>query len=139
MKRGILLNSEITSTIAEMGHTDSLTICDAGLPISRSVKRIDLAVKAGIPSFTDVLSTVFEELCVERVLLAEEIKSINPDGYKKIIGLIKKYEDTSGFKVKIDFTSHEEFKKQTNFSKSIIRTGEVKPYANIILYSGVVF
>jgi D-ribose pyranase len=139
MKRGILLNADITSTIAAMGHTDSLTIGDAGLPISDTVKRIDLAVKAGLPSFIEVLGTVLEELCIEKILLAEEIKTKNPDGLKAIIDLLKKYESDSGFSVQIDFVSHEDFKKLTASSKAIIRTGEVKPYANIILYSGVVF
>lgn len=139
MKRGILLNSDISSTIAEMGHRDSLTICDAGLPISNSVKRIDLALKAGIPSFADVLGTILTELCIERVVLAEEIKSINPEGYSEILEILRKYEEESGYSVVIDFVSHEDFKIQTASSKSIIRTGEVKPYANIILYSGVVF
>lgn len=139
MKRGILLNSKITSVIASMGHTDYLTICDAGLPISESVNRIDLAVKAGLPSFIDVLETVLEELCIERIVLAHEIKSENPDGNKSIIELIKRYEEKTGYSVKVDFISHEEFKLQTASSKAIIRTGEVKPYANIMLYSGVVF
>jgi len=139
MKRGILLNSGITGTIAEMGHTDGLTICDAGLPINNSTKRIDLAVKAGIPSFADVLGTVLDELCVERVVLAEEIKSINPEGFRAISAMIKKYEEETGYSVQMDFISHEEFKIQTGSTKAVIRTGEVKPYANIILYSGVVF
>ena len=33
MKKGKLLNSEISSVISQMGHTDSLTIGDCGLPI----------------------------------------------------------------------------------------------------------
>ena len=139
MKRGILLNSEITSVVSTMGHTDGLTIGDAGLPISNSVKRIDLAVKAGLPSFIDVLKTVLVELCVERVLLAEEIQTVNPAGYKEIMDLFKDYGKETGYTVKIDFISHEDFKTQTNKTKAVIRTGEVKPYANIILYSGVVF
>ncbi|OQX93171.1 MAG: D-ribose pyranase [Tenericutes bacterium 4572_104] len=139
MKRGILLNSKISSVISTMGHTDSLTIGDAGLPIPESTERIDLALKAGIPSFTDVLTTVLEELCVERVLLAQEIKEINPKGFAEISRILKQYEEKSGFNIKIEFTSHENFKKETSSSKAVVRTGEIKPYANIILYSGVVF
>lgn len=139
MKRGILLNSKISSVISTMGHTDGLTICDAGLPIPDSTERIDLALKAGIPSFSDVLTTVLEELCVERILLAEEIKDKNRSEYSDILHILKQYEIKSGFKVKIGFTSHEDFKNETSSTRAIIRTGEIKPYANIILYSGVVF
>lgn len=42
MKKGKLINSELSSVIAKMGHTDLLTICDSGLPIPKDVQRIDL-------------------------------------------------------------------------------------------------
>lgn len=42
MKKSVLINSEISSIISKMGHTDMLTICDSGLPIPKNVERIDL-------------------------------------------------------------------------------------------------
>lgn len=48
MKKGVLLNSSISSVIARLGHTDKITIADAGLPIPSSVERIDLALTQGI-------------------------------------------------------------------------------------------
>ncbi|MGS9169630.1 RbsD/FucU domain-containing protein, partial [Salmonella enterica subsp. enterica serovar Infantis] len=33
MKKGTVLNSEISSVIYRLGHTDTLGVCDAGLPI----------------------------------------------------------------------------------------------------------
>ncbi len=33
MKKGALLNSEISHVVSRLGHTDSLVICDAGLPV----------------------------------------------------------------------------------------------------------
>lgn len=41
--------------------------------------------------------------------------------------------------VEIEEIPHEEFKKRTRESKVVVRTGESKPYANIILESGVTF
>ncbi|MEQ4517252.1 MAG: RbsD/FucU domain-containing protein, partial [Pantoea agglomerans] len=32
MKKGRLLNAELSHVIARLGHTDTLTIADAGLP-----------------------------------------------------------------------------------------------------------
>ena len=139
MKKSILLNSRVSSVVSLMGHTDSLTIGDAGLPISDSVERIDLAVKAGLPPFIDVLAVVLKDLCIERVLLAEEIKLKNSAKYKEITNLIDEYRIVSGYSVRIDFVSHNQFKKETEKSKAVLRTGEVTPYANIILYSGVFF
>ena len=91
MKRGKLLNGEISTVIASMGHTDSLTIGDAGLPIPGDCQRIDLALTAGIPAFKDVLATVLEELCVEKIILAEEIRNKNPEGLEEILTLLADY------------------------------------------------
>ena len=139
MKRGKLLNSEISAVIASMGHTDSLTIGDAGLPIPDECRRIDLALTAGIPAFRDVLAIVLEELCVEKIVLAEEIRNINPEGLEDILGLLAEYEASSGYKPSLIFIPHKDFKEETADSRAVIRTGETLPYSNIILYSGVTF
>ena len=131
MKKTKLINSEISYTISQMGHTDSLTIGDCGLPIPQNVKRIDLALKYGVPTFLETLDTVLEELCVEEIIIASEIKEQNEEMYKE---LLKRFEN-----IAIPEVSHEEFKKMTKDSKAVIRTGECSPYANVILKSGVVF
>ena len=41
--------------------------------------------------------------------------------------------------VEIEYVSHSEFKKETEQSKAIIRTGEDSPFSNIILQSKVIF
>lgn len=131
MKKSNLINSEISYVISKMGHTESITICDSGLPIPGEVQRIDLALKRGLPTFLDTLDSVLEELQVEEIILASEIIEISNDLYKEII---KRFEN-----IKITTVSHEEFKNLTNSSKAIVRTGEYTPYANVILKSGVVF
>lgn len=131
MKRTMLLNSRISAVVATMGHFDTLTIGDAGLPVPEGPERIDLALKLGVPSFLDALVTVLSELAVQKVVIATEMQTINPELYAEMQRLF------AG--VKIETVPHEEFKKQTAASKAVIRTGECKPYANIILESGVTF
>ncbi|MGX4600153.1 D-ribose pyranase [Faecalimicrobium sp. JNUCC 81] len=131
MKKSVLINSNISSVIAKMGHTDMLTICDSGLPIPKNVERIDLALSKGIPTFLDTLDTVLEELKVEEVVIASEIEKVSNEMYKEIE---KRFKD-----IKITKVSHEDFKTMTKDSMAIVRTGEFTPYANIILKSGVVF
>ena len=131
MKKTKLINSEISYTISKMGHTDSLTIGDCGLPIPSTVNRIDLALKYGVPSFLETLDMVLEELCVEEIIIATEIEEKNTKMYEEILNRFKN--------VKITKVSHEDFKNMTKESKAVIRTGECTPYANIILKSGVVF
>ena len=131
MKKSTLINSEISYEISKMGHTDSIVVCDSGLPIPSGVKRIDLALKKGLPSFLDTLDTILEELEVEEVIIAEEIIEASNDLYKEIEKRLSN--------ITITTVSHEDFKMLTKESKAIVRTGEFTPYANIILTSGVVF
>ena len=133
MIRGRLLNSEIISVLAAMGHTDQLVIADAGLPIPAAVKRIDLALEKGLPSFDATLALIASNMVMEKVILAEEIKENNSEMLKKIKEIL------SDKKIEIEFVSHEYFKKLSSSSKAIVRTGECTPYANIILQSGVNF
>ena len=75
MKKIGTLNSRLSKVIAEMGHTDTLAVADAGLPIPDETERIDLALTRGVPGFLQTLQTVLEELEVEEVVLAEEIRT----------------------------------------------------------------
>jgi len=131
MKKTKVINSDISRVIAQMGHFDKLSIGDAGMPVPMTTEKIDLAVDNGIPSFMDVLNNVLEELEVQKIYLAEEIKEMNP----KVLEEIKqKLPETP-----IEFIPHSEMKKDLNNCHAFIRTGEMSPFANIILESGVVF
>ena len=129
MKKNGILNSEISKVLSEMGHTDTIVIADCGLPIPKEIKRIDLALKQGTPSFLQVLEALVADMEIEKVTLAQEIKDFNPE-LEDI--LENKFTDK-------DYVSHEEFKKLTQQAKAVIRSGEATPYANIILHSGVIF
>lgn len=131
MKKGSLLNAELSRIIAEMGHTDGLVICDAGLPIPAGVPRIDLAVRCGEPPFLSVLETVLAELEVERAVTASELTTHRGPVLEGIQRLLRDRP--------IETVPHEVFKRSTHSCRAIVRTGECSPYANIILYSGVVF
>ncbi|MTI67350.1 MAG: D-ribose pyranase [Firmicutes bacterium] len=139
MKKSKLINSDISFEISKLGHTDGIVISDAGLPIPENVKRIDLAVKKGVPSFLDVLDSVLDEQRIEEIIIAKEMKEKSPNMYESLIDKIKDIETKENISIKIKEIDHEEFKKRTNDVKAIIRTGEYTPFANVILKSGVVF
>lgn len=139
MKKTTNLNAQLSHSIATLGHTDSLTICDAGLPIPNEVERIDLALTAGVPGFLQTFDVVVDELFVERVLIAEEIKQKNPQILADLLERLAQLEQAQQNKIQVDYVNHEIFKEQTHYSKAVVRTGECSPYANIILYSGVPF
>ena len=139
MKKGKVLNNEISHVISTLGHTDTITLGDCGLPIPNQVKRIDLALTLGVPSFIETLSVVLSEQFIEKVTIAKELKEKNIEVYSKMMKIIKKTEKAQGNSIEIIEISHESFKKETEQSKAIVRTGETTPYSNIILHSGVVF
>ena len=131
MKKSTVINSDISRVIAQMGHFDLLSIGDAGMPVPMTTEKIDLAVTKGVPSFIDVLENVLTELEVQKIYLAEEIKTYNPNMLAKIQKLMPE--------VEIDFIPHSQMKQDLNRCHAFIRTGEMTPYANILLESGVVF
>ncbi|KAA0761306.1 D-ribose pyranase [Bacillus sp. SH5-2] len=131
MKKHGVLNSEIASVLASLGHTDIIVIADCGLPIPDGVKRIDLAVEIGKPSFLDVLQVVADDMAIEKVTLAEEVINNNAEVNKEI--------ELKLIEPAFEYVSHEQFKEHTKKAKAIIRTGEATPYANVILHAGVIF
>lgn len=131
MKRFGILNKDILNAIGSLGHSDMIVISDAGLPIPKQVNRIDLSVTKGVVPFFDVLKPMLEEVVVEKVILAKEIKKNSPDIHKQILALVGK--------IPVEYVSQEEFKKLTHDTKAIIRTGQCTPYTNIMLQIGVDF
>lgn len=127
MKRGALLNAELSGLVAAMGHGDLLVIGDAGLPVPPGVRCIDLAVTGGVPGFFEVLDAVLSELVVERSAAAVEA---DPDLINRFsvrqIGILERL-------------SHDDLKQASRNARAIVRTGEFTPYANICLWSGVAF
>lgn len=79
----------------------------------------------------NVLSNVLEELEVQKIFLAEEIKTKNP---QMLVAIKKRLPE-----MPIEFIPHTEMKKDLKDCKAFIRTGEMAPYSNVILESGVVF
>lgn len=135
MKRRGILNAEISRVLSYMGHTDQICIGDCGLPIPDEVERIDLALKFGVPTFMEVLREVGADMKVEKIVLAEEIKEMNPSVLKEI----EEYFAQTEVAPEVEFVTHTELKLRTNECKAVIRTGETTPYANIILQSGCIF
>lgn len=133
MKRHGILNSDISRVLSYMGHTDCIAIGDCGLPIPEEVERIDLALTFGVPGFVETLKVVAADMKVEKILLAEEIKTENPKVLEEIQELFKEQD------IEVEFITHVQLKECTRECKAVIRTGETTPYANIILQAGCIF
>lgn len=131
MKKKGILNSSIASVLAKLGHTDTIVIADCGLPIPDDVKRIDISLTLGNPTFIETLAAVIDDMEIEKITLASEIKKYNANVHNEITKLLPNVEKA--------YVDHEQFKQLTKNAKAVIRTGEITPYANIILHAGVIF
>ncbi len=77
------------------------------------------------------MNAVLGEMQVEHAVIAHEMQMKSPQLYSQIGTTMKNRP--------MGEVPHEEFKRLTAQARAIGRTGEFTPYANIILYSGVVF
>jgi D-ribose pyranase len=132
MKKCGHLNREVSRVLARMGHTDSLVIADCGLPVPEGVECIDLSIALGDPAFLRVLDSVLADFKADRAVFATEAKKYNPAVAARASCLSQK-------QVQVDFVTHETLKSLTRQARAVIRTGEATPYANVLLYSGVIF
>lgn len=139
MKKTALLNSELSYLVASLGHTDEITIGDAGLPIPEGVERIDLALTHGVPGFIQTVETLLKESQIEGVVIASETKTVSPELHQQLLAVLEKDNQETGRTTAITYVSHDEFKVRTFDSKAVVRTGECTPYANVIFQIGVTF
>ena len=129
MKRTGIINANLAGAMGQLGHTDLVVICDAGLPIPSGPAVVDLAFRFGIPAFETVLSGLLEELVVESAIAAEEVEAQNPRSYELLkTGLPD-----------LTLVPHEELKRMVAGAKLVVRTGEATPYSNVILRCGAPF
>lgn len=133
MKKNGVLNSDISRVLSYLGHTETIAIGDCGLPIPDEAERIDLALEFGVPTFMQTLKIVAGDMKIEKIVLAEEIKTVNPEVHEQILQLF------SDSDTEFEYVMHSDFKLKTKECKAVIRTGETTPYANIILQSGCIF
>ncbi|USQ88447.1 D-ribose pyranase [Streptomyces phaeoluteigriseus] len=129
MRRGGILNRHLAGALAELGHGHGVLVCDAGMPIPDGPRVVDLAFRAGVPSFAEVLEGLLTELVVEGATAAREVREANPaaaallDGHFPGLALVP----------------HEELKRLSAGARLVVRTGEARPYANVLLRCGVFF
>jgi D-ribose pyranase len=131
VKRGRILNAELSRAIATMGHGDLFLICDAGFPIPLDRWRIDLAITHDVPDLYTVLDLVLEELVVENVIYAEDIQSNN----QPLLQRLQTTFERSG--AELEAVPHSRMVGElAHNAKAIVRTGAFNPWGNIALVCG---
>ncbi|MEU6092779.1 D-ribose pyranase [Streptomyces sp. NPDC047085] len=126
MKKAGILNRHLAGALAELGHGDGVLVCDAGMPIPVGPRVVDLAFRAGVPSFAEVLDGLLAELVVEGATAAQEL-----DGPNRAL--------LEGHFKDLELVPHERLKELSAGARLMVRTGEARPYANVLLRCGVFF
>lgn len=129
MRRGGILNGQLSRALSEVGHGDILIVCDAGFPIPREAWRIDLAVTRDLPPLAPVLEAISGELIVEQVYHASAIPSANPAFYEDLVRIFPEAELTA---VAPEYIRNDLALR----AKAIVRTGAYNPWGNIALVGG---
>ncbi|MEU3945668.1 D-ribose pyranase [Streptomyces sp. NPDC029526] len=129
MKKHGILNRHLSGALAELGHGDGVLVCDVGMPIPDGPRVVDLAFRAGVPSFAEVLDGLLAELVVEGATAAAEIHDANPAAADLLTGHFPG----------LHLVPHEQLKALTAGARLVVRTGEARPYANVLLRCGVFF
>jgi D-ribose pyranase len=128
MRSDGIWNPRLIEVIAALGHTETLVLADAGLPVPPGVECIDLIWSRGEPGLAPVLGAVLQELCVEGATVAAEL------GGPAWAQLQRELAD-----VPVTRVPHAELKSAVGDARAVVRTGETTPFANVILCAGVVF
>lgn len=130
MKRTGLLNAALAAEVARLGHTHEVVVADCGLPLPRGGPAVvDLAVVAGVPSFESVLRALLAEVVIEGGIAAAEVTGANP----ACAGLLRE------LVAPLDLVPHEDLKRRVAGARLVVRTGEARPFANVVLRCGVPF
>lgn len=129
MKRAGILNRHLAGALAELGHGHGVLVCDAGMPVPRGPRVVDLAFRAGVPSFAEVLDGLLDELVVEGATAAHEVRDANPEAAALLAGRF----------AGLELVPHERLKELSADARLVVRTGEARPYANVLLRCGVFF
>jgi D-ribose pyranase len=128
VKKHGILHPAINHLLARTGHTDYFAICDRGFPVPDGPERIDLALVDGLPTVLDVLTAIIPEYQIDRVVITSEMEQANPERVAEVRALLGD--------IPLQVVSHLDFKRLAATGKATIRTGDVVPYANIIVVSG---
>lgn len=128
MKASRILHPQLAAALATLGHTDIVLVTDAGFPIPAGANRIDLGFWPGIPDVVDILRVLREELFVEDVKFAREVKECNPALYQQLQDIY------TGSGADFSEASHDTLCHDiAHKAKVIIRSGSFNPWANFAL------
>lgn len=134
MQRGSrLFNQQLSAVVTGLRFGEVIVVADAGLPVPPGVATLDLALTDGVPSVSDVIGVLQQELVIEEVVVAAEMRVVNPSVTSAVQELI----GDKGITVRE--VPHDDIETMLSAAKLIVQTGETTPYGNVLIFGGLDF
>jgi len=139
--RGIhpLLSAELLHTLASMGHGDEIAVVDANFPAVSVARRVVALPGADAPAALDAILTVFplDTMEVPAVLTMGVVG--DPQAIPPPVAEFAAVLTEHGFAdQEIGALERHEFYERARKAFAVVRTGELRPYGNVLLVKGVV-
>jgi D-ribose pyranose/furanose isomerase RbsD len=123
-----ILHPDLAQALAELGHGDVVLVTDAGFPIPRDARVVNLGLTAGTVDALTILRTLRPHLFVEEVRFAPEVRSHHPSLYADL------QEIYTGSGADFLPAPHEELiETWAPRAKVVIRSGSLTAWANVAL------
>jgi L-fucose mutarotase len=134
-----LLTPELLYAMAEMGHGDEIAIVDANFPAASLGPRLIEIRGASSPDLLDALLTLFplDTSVVPAVFTMEVVgdPSAVPDPVMDFAEVFTRHRLDD---CEIGTLERRAFYERAKGAFALVRTGEMRPYGNILLVKGVV-
>jgi L-fucose mutarotase len=141
MLKGIhpLLHADVLHALASMGHGDEVAIVDANFPAASIGRRVLHVSGASAPAALDAVLTVFPVDTVVRpaaltMQVTGDVQAL-PEPVAEFAAVFTRHDLAE---VEIGHLERRAFYERTRNAFAIVRTGELRPYGNILLIKGVV-
>ncbi|MEV2221236.1 D-ribose pyranase [Nocardia vinacea] len=125
MRTSGLIHAELLAALTALRHTDLFAVSDSGLPTPVGVPVIDLGISYGFPRFEPILELILGEVTVEAAWGSRDVADTNPEA-AALLGSLN-----------AELIDHDDFKQRIGACRFVVRTGEARPYANVLLRAGV--
>lgn len=129
-----LLHGELLAALDRLGHGDEVVVADANFPAYRAGAEVVVAAGLGAPGVVEAIRTVvpldaYEGASV--ILMTAEGGERLPVQHELVAAT-----DAPGDRV--DEIGRFDFYDRAAGARLVVRTGELRPYGNVILRKGVV-
>ena len=141
MLRGIhpLLTADLLHALASMGHGDEIAVVDANFPAVSVARRVVALAGADAPSALDAILTVFPLDTMEVPAVLTMAVFGDPHAVPPPVADFAAVLTEHGFAdQEIGALERHEFYERARKAFAVVRTGELRPYGNVLLVKGAV-